>query len=202
MQNLVEHQLRVTAVAEMICETLDVPVDKDLVVRVCLLHDMGNIIKSDLNYFPEFVKPEGLEYWQKVKDEFIEKHGNEEHFATEKICKELGFGEKEMRVLNAVGFTRAENTLNSDSTEGKVCCYADQRVGPFGVLPLKDRLDDLNKRYQNRANKKLPIGRGEELVKCLEDIEKEIFSKSSIAPESITDESIKKYIVDLKEIEM
>ena len=63
-------------------------------------------------------------------------------------------------------------------------------------------MDDLNKRYQNRANKKLPIGRGEELVKCLEDIEKEIFSKSSIAPESITDESIKKYIVDLKEIEM
>ena len=98
MQNLVEHQLRVTAVAEMICETLDVPVDKDLVVRVCLLHDMGNIIKSDLNYFPEFVKPEGLEYWQKVKDEFIEKHGNEEHFATEKICKE------EMKYNNTISF--------------------------------------------------------------------------------------------------
>ena len=53
MPLLAMHQIRVAAVAMMICDSLSVPIDKDSVIKACLLHDIGNIIKFDLNHFPE-----------------------------------------------------------------------------------------------------------------------------------------------------
>ena len=82
MPNLQEHMLRVAAVASLVCDNFNEPLPKDDIITACLLHDMGNIIKSDLQYFPEFIKPEGLDYWQKVKDEYIEKYSRDEHKAT------------------------------------------------------------------------------------------------------------------------
>src|SRR3954452_25294278 len=86
MPALQQHQLRVAAVAAMICDSLP-GTDKETVVIACLFHDMGNIIKSDLSYFPEFVQPEGLEYWEKVKQEYIQKYGSDENAATKEIAK-------------------------------------------------------------------------------------------------------------------
>ena len=54
MPQLQEHQLRVASVAKTICDHLLVPVHTDHVVSVCLLHDMGNILKFDLQKFPQF----------------------------------------------------------------------------------------------------------------------------------------------------
>ena len=68
------HQFRVTGVALQIIGSIDVAVDADSIIVACLLHDMGNIIKFNLDYFPEFLEPEGLEYWQYVQNEFIEKY--------------------------------------------------------------------------------------------------------------------------------
>ena len=64
------HQLRVASIAKYICDNLKVPVDIEEVVSADLLHDMGNIIKFDLSLFPEYLEPEGLEYWQGVKNDF------------------------------------------------------------------------------------------------------------------------------------
>jgi len=73
MPSLSLHQLRVAAVAKLICDSFKERIDTNNVVLACLYHDMGNIIKFDLNYFPEFTKPEGLEYWQKIKEDYIKK---------------------------------------------------------------------------------------------------------------------------------
>jgi 5'-deoxynucleotidase YfbR-like HD superfamily hydrolase len=87
MQNLQDHQLRVAAVASIICDSFDFLINKEKIIKVCLLHDMGNIIKFQLDYFPELNKPEGLEYWQNVQKEFIAKYGPNEHNATMKIMR-------------------------------------------------------------------------------------------------------------------
>ena len=50
MPNLAMHQLRVAGVAMQICESLDTNIDTNSVVKACLLHDMGNIIKFNLLY--------------------------------------------------------------------------------------------------------------------------------------------------------
>ena len=147
MPNLQEHQLRVTAVAKQICDSISMTLNIEDVVSICLVHDMGNIIKFNLIYFPDFLQPEGLEYWQKVKDEFIEKYGKDEHLATEKICEEIGLSKKQMEYLKYIGFTKVEEVLSIGSLEQKICCYADQRVGPLGVISIDERLQEGSKRY-------------------------------------------------------
>ena len=49
------HQLRVAAVAKTICEHLWPKLsDMRTIISTCLVHDMGNIIKFDLDKFPKF----------------------------------------------------------------------------------------------------------------------------------------------------
>jgi hypothetical protein len=198
MPTLQQHQLRVAGVAKQICDAISKTIDKEGVVDVCLVHDMGNIIKFDLTYFPDFVQPEGLEYWQSVKDEYIQKYGPEEHFATEMICKEIGLSDAQIEYLHAIGFSRVKKALASDSLEKKICCYADQRVGPHGVLSVQERLVDGRKRYEGRKDKALVSEQFEELAVALSELEKEIFSHASIQPSDITDESIAPIIESFK----
>lgn len=108
MPTLRLHQLRVAAVGQIICDSIPDFKDTKEVVVTCLLHDMGNIIKFDLNYFPEFLKPEGLEYWQKVKEEYIQKYGNDEHHATQSIIAELLNSGKIRECADQVGFSKLQ----------------------------------------------------------------------------------------------
>lgn len=198
MPTLQQHQFRVAAVAKQICDSVNKPIDKEGVVWVSLLHDMGNIIKFDLSYFPDFVQPEGLEYWQKVKDEYVQKYGPEEHVATEKICDELGMSNTQKNYLNLVGFSKTKKAVASDLLEQKICCYADMRVGPLGVLTVEDRLADGRKRYEGRKDKTMASEQFEEYASALMEIESQIFSQTTISPNDITDQSIESIIGDLK----
>lgn len=150
MPSLRLHQLRVAAVGRLVCGSISVPVSADDVVLACLFHDMGNIIKSDLSYFPDFAKPEGIEYWQGIKDEFIQKYGNDSHAATEMVAREIGLSEKVIGTIDNMRFSRSEEIRAHGSWELKVSKYSDLRVGPRGVLPLKERLGEASKRYTQK----------------------------------------------------
>ena len=201
MPNLQMHQLRVAGVVSQLCDSLNLEVTKETLIITCLLHDMGNIIKSRLDYFPEFIKPEGLGYWQNVKDEFIQKYGEDEHEATVQIIKELGLPE---RVVNLAGENRFSYMCKHSEAEDlmqKLIHYADGRVGPHGILSYDERMNDANKRYKNH---KLSVEEEERdrLVNCGREIEKYIFSHSTIKPEDINDESIAPMIEELKNFEI
>ncbi len=201
MPNLQMHQLRVAGVVSQLCDSLNLEVTKETLIITCLLHDMGNIIKSRLDYFPEFIKPEGLGYWQNVKDEFIQKYGEDEYEATVQIIKELGLPE---RVVNLAGENRFSYMCKHSEAEDlmqKLIHYADGRVGPHGILSYDERMNDANKRYKNH---KLSVEEEERdrLVNCGRDIEKYIFSHSTIKPEDINDESIAPMIEELKNFEI
>ena len=200
MPSLGEHQLRVAAVAKQICDSISKSLDVNGVVNVCLVHDMGNIIKSDLMYFPDFLEPEGLEYWQTIKDTFIEKYGANEHIATEIIAKEIGLSDIKLKYLSTIGFSKIKLVLKKGTIEQKICCYADQRVGPYGVLSIEKRIKEGKKRYTGIKNNNMAITieKYENLVLSLKELEKQVFSHSSILPRNINDESIKSIILELK----
>lgn len=209
MPNLVEHQLRVAGVANMIFDHInDVEIDQDTIIKVCLLHDMGNIIKFKLDYFPEFLKSEGVEYWQNVQKEFIEKYGNDEHIATCEISKELGLNGNFTRILEGVGFTKALVNKESLDFNLKITEYADMRVGPYGVVSLEDRLLNLRERYNENGSTILDSkiffsdNQREIFENAVREIEKQIFSKCDIKPEDINDISISSYIEKLKKLEI
>ena len=194
MPSLQMHQLRVAAVGKLICEHLDKPVRTEDVVVACLFHDMGNILKFDLGAMPGFLEPEGLEYWQKVKEEFNNKYGTEQHSATEKIARELKLPQAILEILGATGFSRIAEVAASSSMETKIVQYADMRVGPFGILPFKERLADLSRRYAAKKNHL-----SEAAERGCYDIERQIFTQAAIRPEDITDAAVAPLIEELWE---
>jgi predicted HD phosphohydrolase len=202
MPNLQLHQLRVAGVAQILCDSIIDFQDKNDVVITCLLHDMGNIIKSDFSYFPEFLEPEGLEYWQEVKTKFIEKYSNDEHVATKMIVKEIIDSEKIIRNVDQIGFSKSQETEKDTSLSRKICVYSDMRVGPYGILSIQERLLDGSKRNQARKGKVMDTDIFEVCAKSLNEIEKQIFEKLSIRPEDITNDNVNEKIVELRKFEV
>jgi len=201
MPSLQLHQLRVAAVAKLLCQSFESNVDEHSVVLACLFHDMGNIIKSDLRYFPQFVEPEGFEYWNGVKQQFIAKYGAEHHEANIAIAKEIGLPAASVAVMNGVGFSQLKDVLQSESLERQIAQYADIRVGPHGILSLHERLEEGRKRYNSTRTERSYYeseGDFEKLAEIAEELEKKLFSGISIAPEDLHDEAVAPLIDELR----
>lgn len=197
MPQLKEHMYRVASVANYICDHLSHAIDKKSVITASLLHDMGNIIKFDLNKFPEFNEPKGIAYWETVKRNYIEKHGNDPHKATIDIALELGTSLRVLELLNSIGFGSSVSVYESGEIEKMICIYADMRVTPKGIVSLKERLADLESRYGASPSAK----KGKELQDIylsLYSIEEKIFSDASIKPNEITNEVCEPIILLLK----
>jgi hypothetical protein len=197
--NLQRHMLWVAAVATIICDNFDEPLPKEDIVTACLLHDMGNIIKYELGYFPEFLEPQGLEYWQKVQDEFREKYSRDEHKVTFLITKELGLSDKIIELASGNGFQLLCKCRDAEDILMKMMHYCDNRVGPYGILSYDERMEEARKRYQNREGYIIEDDKRQKLVACGKDIEKQIFAKCKIKPEDINDETVKLIIESLKD---
>lgn len=197
MSNLQLHQLRAAAVAKIIAENFNKPLDIQSIILACLFHDMGNIIKFDFSRFLEFLKPEGLDHWQLVKDEYINKYGNEEHKATKIIAKEINLSPQAMFCLEHIGFFYAIENEIGDSFERKICNYADMRIDPYGVVSMEERINEARKRYKGRKHN-IVSDTFELSVQALKNIEKQIFNKANIKPEEITNERIQSVIEELR----
>ncbi|MDQ3245082.1 MAG: HD domain-containing protein [bacterium] len=204
MPNLQEHMLRVASVAKLIVNNLneDIIIDKEKLTIACLLHDMGNIIKFRLNFFPEFLEPQGLEYWQNVQNEYFAKYGKDEHYATGIIMREIAVREDICSMVDGMLFSALciHSTIKT-SLELRIFHYADLRVGPYGVISFEERVADVTKRYADVPHdefNQIEQSTRTELIACGKDIEQQIFAICKIKPEDITDESIKDVMEELK----
>ncbi len=201
IKNLQEHMLRVAAVAVLICDSMTTEVDKENIVLGALFHDMGNIIKFDNDSLPEFYEPEGLEYWLKVKNDFIAKYGADEHEGNLKIMQEIGLPDKVVSLASQNKFKMLCIHANSSDMDIKIIHYADGRVAPYGVLSYKARMDEAGKRYGERKGENRWLGNDTErlkLVECGLEIEKQIFAHCKIKPEDITDEAVAPIVEQLR----
>lgn len=202
MPNLQMHQFRVAGVAHIICKSMiDQSVDTENIVVACLLHDMGNIIKFKLDLFPEFVKPEGLDYWKKIQQEYVEKYGDDEHDATMHISKEIfenyafpnNNTERIIELIEAIGFSNAKENYETADFGKKIAAYADMRVAPMQVTSLVRRLEDGRKRFSKMQKYERDVF--ENMSQYLKKIEDQIFAKNTIGTSSdITEEEVQKII--------
>ena len=198
MPNLQEHMLRVAAVASIICDNFERPLDKESVISACLIHDVGNIIKFK-QYLP-FEKSETKKpsRWEKVRAEFIKKYGNNEYKATYKILEEVGISRRVLKLVKAISFRHAGKTFISPYYEVKICGYSDMRVAPQGVLSLTQRLDEGVKRNTTLRTSKFSQKMLQVYISIWEKIEKQIFTRCKIKPGDITEEKVKPLIENLK----
>lgn len=185
--------LRVAACSNLIIDNWNgTEINKESIIRVCLLHDMGNMVKipEDFSKDEEFLK---------IRKKYFDKYGTNDHEINLEIGKLEGLTEKEIIILDGKRSRKNEETLKSDSYERKICAYCDQRVAPDGVVSIKDRLEDAKIRYKNKP---LSVWSNEEkanhLIECSLGIEKQIMKYCKLKPEDINDVSIKEYIEELK----
>jgi hypothetical protein len=197
------HQLRVAAVASIICDNQDQPVNKQTVVRALLVHDLANILKFDFSYNPILFEPEGVEHWKRVRDNIAKKYQTQdEHHATVAMAKELGMDDAVITCIEAISFDKAVENANGDNLEVKICSYSDMRVDPDGVVSLDKRLEEGNRRYRDRPDKWIEPGRKKELEKSLHNIENQIFAHSKIEPSDITNDAVAPIIEQLRAYEI
>lgn len=192
-ENLQMHMLRVAECSNLIIDNwLGDELDKSAIIRVCLLHDMGNMVKipEDFSNDNEFIT---------IRKKYFDKYGTNDHEINLEIGKIEGLSDKELIILDGKRSRKNEQTLNSDSYEIKICAYCDQRVAPNGVVDLKTRLEDAKVRYKDKL---LSVWSNEEksnyLIDCALGIEKQIIEKCKISPKDINDYTIKEYITNLK----
>jgi hypothetical protein len=204
MPNLQLHQYRVAGVAKLVCESLtnSEKVDPDNVIKACLLHDMGNILKFNLEQFPEFLAPQGLEYWQQIQTQFRQKYGDDVHQATLQIVKELKVSDRIIDLINAVGFDVTKQDYESGDLAKMICEYADCRVTPFGIVPLEERLTDLEERYAPLYPGEDAAKQREEFRQVAREMETYIFERVTLKPEEITNQSVEKGFDQLKTVEV
>ncbi len=192
-----EHLFRVASVSAMICDNwVGEKLNKDDLVLVGLLHDVGNVVKMDLhseNASKMLSKDDNLTNLRELQKEFIAKYGADDHDVTKALVREIGVSDRIKFLINNKEYKNADNVLKSSDFELKICLYADLRVSPFGVLSLKERLDDVKQRYSARNLMLKRYPKWDLWYSSAFEIEKEIFEKTSIKPEDVNNESIKKY---------
>lgn len=182
--------VRVAAVAQLICDKSTVELDAKNIVTACLLHDMGNLIKAKMDSMPELYEPEGVAYWTQVQAEMIEKYGADEHTATVDIVNEIAPGDEVLHyVFDAIGTENTAKVHVDESLGAKIATYSDMRVGPFGIISIKERMDDLRVRYISRNKPGFSAEDIDQREQMLEDIENVIFASSTITASDVTDES-------------
>lgn len=192
-ENLQMHMLRVAACSNLIIDYWNGPeIDKKSIIRVCLLHDMGNIVKitPDQTNDKEF-----LQYRQ----QWIDKYGEDDHRINDIIAKQEGITEKEIHIMDEKILKNNEKTANNDSFEIKICAYCDQRITPTGVASIKERLEELKKRHQQKGKGSMVNEKAaNSLIQSATEIEKQIMEYCKLKPEDINDDNIKSYIEKLK----
>lgn len=154
MPQLQTHMLRVAGVGKIVAENWAGKCDAKLVTDLCLLHDMGNVVKFDLSEGAVKTKmfgvPTDLRYWREVQNEYREKFGKDAHVATKGILSQekLDRFNRYIDEEHALYFAEAKGKeLDKASAVAIILMYADCRVTPSGVVSYRERIDDLKDRY-------------------------------------------------------
>lgn len=202
MPTLQQHQLRVAAVASILTD--HITIDTKNVITACLLHDMGNILKFDLDkpWFPDFLEPEGPAYWINVQKTFQNKYGDNEHQASITIAQEVGANQRVIELIDCVSFSQAEKNVTTTDFGKKICEYSDMRVTPHGVTSLETRLKDLQKRYAPIRNSEKDKQRRTRFSQLSQQIEEQLFQEIELLPQQITDTSIQPIVPQLKQFSL
>ena len=191
--------LKVSSVVKLIASNFDKELQVDEMLTATLLHDMGKIVKFKLGLIPNSLEPQGIEYWKKVQTSFREKYGSDEERATQNLLDELGMSKRIKDLVANIGFMEAKNTFEVGDIEMMICCYADQRVSPFGISTLEYRIEEGRVHY--RMNNKVSWNdtlEWEGFAKYTYKIEEQIFKHCKIKSEEITDKVVAPIIEELK----
>ncbi len=153
MPQLETHMLRVAGVGQIVAKNWAVPCDTEFITNLCLVHDLGNIVKFDLSEKfnqNKFGMIENIGKWREVQKKYIQKYGENAQTATINILTEAKLEQYIEPLIKeeVLYFAEAVPTeLDQANLASVILMYADCRVTPGGVCSYRERIDDLRERY-------------------------------------------------------
>lgn len=165
-------------VAGLVCTLRDhwsgETVDWDSAIKAALLHDIGNVIKFDLDKFPQLLGNElpRIDFWRAEQKRLIAKYGGDDHEATDRMLDELSVRRPIREATQSKSFGNSKPTAASTNWLVKILFYCDLRVLPDGVGTLSERVAEFRdrlKKYSERPD--FP-----ELIAACHDLEGQIQS--------------------------
>jgi len=203
--NLRLHMYRVTALGQYIIDHLakSISVNKDIVAKINLFHDLGNVIKFDLSSDNTIViSQQEREKLAIIKAEMIAKYGKDEHQATLAIAREICEEPRVIELLSQTGVNKIAYAVDGDSWDVKIIRICDERVGPNGVVTVEARYDDLARRYAGRDHELSNATYLSNRLALVKHLEQQIQAVVDIDLQKITDDDINPYIQTLPKYEM
>ena len=188
--NLQRHMLRVCGIANFLEKhwKYESVVDFVLTKQVCLLHDLGNIVKFDFDKYPEFLEDEreNIDYWRKVKKATIKKYGSDANNVTVKMLEDLGVDKLIVKIIRDKSFDNSVYIAKCSNWPIKILHYGDLRTLPTGFGSIDDRSREAVERipkYKDNPNVN-------KLVEACKKIEIQIQGQVDVDLHKILDKSI------------
>jgi hypothetical protein len=186
--NLQEHMIRVFGIVTFlekhwIGENLDWKMIKDM----ALLHDLGNIIKYQMDKYPEMLGNElaNIGHWKQVQQKIMKRYGSDDEEATKQMLKEISVDPKIIDTIFNKTFGNSVAVKNSSDWYLKLLYYADLRTLPSGVGSLEERLKDV----RNRMPKYTSRPDFEDLVSACLNIGLQVVKNLNISETEVTNQS-------------
>lgn len=188
------HQLRVAALAQIICDHLPEFTDSITVVATCLLHDIGNLTKSVIEPTTDWIQDLGYDYWVKTKAEFIAKWGSNDYQATINIVADIHPSAAVQDLIKLWMETSGEQVFATKNLPLLIGKYSDQRVNPEGVVSIEGRIKYLAARYKEYSPPEVQANR----LETRRNIEKYLSDLTHMDLSTITNEQVMPIIETLK----
>lgn len=148
MPTLAQHMLQVGAVAKIVTDQINEPdFPAAEIISACLLHDMGNIVKFDLDNVPAGLDVPDIDHWKSVQTNIRKQYGLDEHQVTHHIANELGVSETTLNAIENCGTSKAASVLAAHNIPAMVVTYCDYHVAPTNIVSPAQRLADILDRY-------------------------------------------------------
>ena len=199
---LQQHMLTVAAVGKYVLDHWQgEEIDKDSIVAALLVHDLGNLVKFDLNGNAKVIEPALFtEEWRDTQQQMIDKYGSDSHQATLKMLTEINLPEKIKQLAAKMDAGDICQIVN-ESIEQQICEYADLRVTPSAVVSMKTRMKDLRDRYANKIGWDDPKVFAHNLA-CAQQIKNNLQNQTSVDITAIAEDKIQAYLVELARFEL
>jgi hypothetical protein len=196
LPNIREHQARVAGII-LVCKAhwRGPAVNWDDAVAAALIHDLGNLIKANLDtpLGQEILGPiecERIEYWKETKRQMITKYGDE-YTATRALAERIGASRQVIAIFTTASFSHGIAIIENNDWETKLVAYADRVVGPFGVLTLDERMQEANRRY---GYTKHPSDARPPILQAAYDLQVQMQSAVSVPLDSITENAVEPHV--------
>lgn len=196
--NLQRHMLLVTKIALFICKHWKGgEINPQELKKLCLLHDVGNIVKFQIKQYPQYLEEEQerADYWIGRQSQTIAKYGSDDNIATSKMLQELGINSELIQLIKDKEYGNTIAIKDGTNWTLKVMLYSDLRVAPTGLQSLENRLTEVMNRYEKYRKR-------HDLFEASKEIEKQLQERVDISLSGIDETNIEANNQELLETEV